>query len=70
MSEIPEVVIIFLTWMAGLAAYFAVTGRLINRPQPGGVQVLTVGFIVVGGLLVWIPVIPFLLGIGFHMTAG
>jgi len=61
MSEVAAVVIIYLSWAAGLAAYFAIAGRLIRGRESGTARAATLGFVVLGGLLVWVPVIPVLL---------
>jgi len=61
MSEVAAVVMIYLIWAAGLAAYFAITSRLIRRRESGPTRAVTLSFVVLGGLLVWIPVIPVML---------
>lgn len=66
MSEVFAVVMIYLTWAAGLAAYFAIASRLILGRQSGSTRALTFTFVVFGGLLVWIPVLPVLLALWFY----
>lgn len=61
MSETFAVVMIYLTWAAGMAAYFAVASRLLRRPETAPNRALAVSFVVCGGLLVWVPVLPVLL---------
>jgi len=61
MSEAFAVVMIYLTWAAGLAVYFAVASRLMRRQETGSSRALALSFVVGGGLLVWVPVLPVLL---------
>ncbi|MHB0937935.1 MAG: hypothetical protein ACYDCO_17585 [Armatimonadota bacterium] len=61
MSEVAAVVMIYLTWAAGMAVYFAVLGRLFRMRETGAGRALTLAFVVCGGLFVWVPVLPVLL---------